>query len=111
MEILQLDTCLIFYVVFITVKRFLFFHCWSLAFNATASSSSRAHFCPRLIHPYISEDLTTMAPTTPESVAVHPLVLLSVVDHYNRVCKDTNKYVPHFLYIEVKFATEKEYRF
>ncbi len=33
-----------------------------------------------------------MAPQPPTSVAVHPLVLLSVVDHYNRVCKDTNKY-------------------
>jgi len=28
---------------------------------------------------------------TPNSVVVHPLVLLGVVDHYNRVCKDTNK--------------------
>ncbi|EME32333.1 26S proteasome regulatory subunit N8 [Galdieria sulphuraria] len=27
----------------------------------------------------------------PTSVVVHPLVLLGVVDHYNRVCKDTNK--------------------
>lgn len=41
------------------------------------------------------KDTTTMAPTIPESVAVHPLVLLSVVDHYNRVCKDNNKYVIH----------------
>lgn len=32
-----------------------------------------------------------MAP--PECVAVHPLVLLSVVDHYNRVAKDTKKRV------------------
>eukprot|EP00171_Calliarthron_tuberculosum_P020293 IDg20293t1 len=32
-----------------------------------------------------------MAPLTPTSVAVHPLVLLGVVDHYNRVCKDTSK--------------------
>lgn len=27
------------------------------------------------------------------SVVVHPLVLLSVVDHYNRVAKNTNKRV------------------
>ncbi|KAA8492984.1 26S proteasome non-ATPase regulatory subunit 7-like A [Porphyridium purpureum] len=27
----------------------------------------------------------------PNSVAVHPIVLLGVVDHYNRVCKDTKK--------------------
>lgn len=32
-----------------------------------------------------------MAP--PERVSVHPLVLLSVVDHYNRVAKDTKKRV------------------
>jgi 26S proteasome regulatory subunit N8 len=30
---------------------------------------------------------------SPESVTVHPLVLLSVVDHYNRVAKDTKKRV------------------
>lgn len=30
---------------------------------------------------------------TPEQVVVHPLVLLSVVDHYNRVAKDTKKRV------------------
>ena len=30
---------------------------------------------------------------TPEQVVVHPLVLLSVVDHYNRVAKDTRKRV------------------
>jgi hypothetical protein len=29
----------------------------------------------------------------PEQVVVHPLVLLSVVDHYNRVAKDTKKRV------------------
>jgi 26S proteasome regulatory subunit N8 len=28
-----------------------------------------------------------------ESVVVHPLVLLSVTDHYNRVAKDTRKRV------------------
>lgn len=34
-----------------------------------------------------------MAPlhSLPTSVAVHPLVLLSVVDHYTRSCKDANK--------------------
>ena len=32
-----------------------------------------------------------MAP--PTSVVVHPLVLLSTVDHYNRVAKDTRKRV------------------
>lgn len=34
-----------------------------------------------------------MAPpsSTPTSVAVHPLVLLSVVDHYSRSCKGTDK--------------------
>lgn len=29
----------------------------------------------------------------PHSVVVHPLVLLSTVDHYNRVAKDTSKRV------------------
>ena len=29
----------------------------------------------------------------PEQVIVHPLVLLSVVDHYNRVAKNTKKRV------------------
>jgi 26S proteasome regulatory subunit N8 len=29
----------------------------------------------------------------PTSVVVHPLVLLSVVDHYNRAAKNTNKRV------------------
>lgn len=32
-------------------------------------------------------------PTVPEKVVLHPLVLLSVVDHYNRVAKDTRKRV------------------
>lgn len=32
-------------------------------------------------------------PLVPESVIVHPLVLLSVVDHYNRVARDTKKRV------------------
>jgi len=30
---------------------------------------------------------------TIEKVIVHPLVLLSIVDHYNRVAKDTSKRV------------------
>eukprot|EP01111_Echinosteliopsis_oligospora_P000962 TRINITY_DN1120_c0_g1_i1.p1 TRINITY_DN1120_c0_g1~~TRINITY_DN1120_c0_g1_i1.p1 ORF type:complete len:332 (+),score=106.39 TRINITY_DN1120_c0_g1_i1:73-1068(+) len=34
-----------------------------------------------------------MSPNLPTSVIVHPLVLLSTVDHYNRVAKDTNKRV------------------
>jgi 26S proteasome regulatory subunit N8 len=34
-----------------------------------------------------------MAPTLPETVAVHPLVLLSVTDHFTRVAKDTKKRV------------------
>jgi len=34
-----------------------------------------------------------MAPVTPELVIVHPLVLLSAVDHYNRVAKDSKKRV------------------
>jgi hypothetical protein len=32
-------------------------------------------------------------PATPERVVLHPLVLLSVVDHYNRVARDTRKRV------------------
>ena len=34
-----------------------------------------------------------MAPGAPERVVLHPLVLLSVVDHYNRVARDTRKRV------------------
>jgi len=34
-----------------------------------------------------------VAPLLPAEVVVHPLVLLSVVDHYNRVAKDTRKRV------------------
>lgn len=30
---------------------------------------------------------------SPDKVVLHPLVLLSVVDHYNRVAKDTRKRV------------------
>jgi hypothetical protein len=32
-------------------------------------------------------------PKAVDKVVLHPLVLLSVVDHYNRVAKDTNKRV------------------
>eukprot|EP01006_Ploeotia_vitrea_P044260 TRINITY_DN66820_c8_g8_i1.p1 TRINITY_DN66820_c8_g8~~TRINITY_DN66820_c8_g8_i1.p1 ORF type:complete len:382 (-),score=240.16 TRINITY_DN66820_c8_g8_i1:52-1164(-) len=34
-----------------------------------------------------------VARTLPHTVVLHPIVLLSVVDHYNRVAKDTNKRV------------------
>ena len=34
-----------------------------------------------------------MAPILPNHVEVHPLVLLSTVDHYNRAAKDTKKRV------------------
>ena len=43
--------------------------------------------CLLLLRPFAS------LMTTPEQVVVHPLVLLSVVDHYNRVAKDTRKRV------------------
>ncbi len=39
--------------------------------------------------------------TPPTSVVVHPLVLLSTVDHYNRVAKDTKKRVVGVLLGEV----------
>ena len=32
-------------------------------------------------------------PVVPDAVIVHPLVLLSVVDHYNRVAQNTKKRV------------------
>jgi hypothetical protein len=40
-----------------------------------------------------SSESTTRSGAEPKSVVVHPLVLLSVVDHYTRVAKDTNKRV------------------
>jgi 26S proteasome regulatory subunit N8 len=40
-------------------------------------------------------------PSTPDKVVLHPLVLLSVVDHYNRVAKDTRKRVLGILLGEV----------
>jgi len=42
-----------------------------------------------------------LEPEMPKSVVVHPLVLLSVVDHYNRVAKDTNRRVVGVLLGEV----------
>lgn len=36
---------------------------------------------------------STAKPAAINTVVVHPLVLLSVVDHYNRVAKDTKKRV------------------
>lgn len=41
----------------------------------------------------------------PEKAIVHPLVLLSVVDHYNRVAKDTKKRVVGVLMGEVSRGT------
>jgi 26S proteasome regulatory subunit N8 len=34
-----------------------------------------------------------MSKNIPDKVVMHPLVLLSVVDHYSRVAKDTDKRV------------------
>ena len=42
--------------------------------------------------PVSVEHLSSRMPA-PESAVVHPLVLLSVVDHYNRVARDTKKRV------------------
>jgi hypothetical protein len=40
-----------------------------------------------------ADDSASLLPLPPPEleVVVHPLVLLSVVDHYNRVAKDTKK--------------------
>jgi len=38
----------------------------------------------------------------PSSVVIHPLVLLSTVDHYYRVARDTNKRVVGILLGEVR---------
>lgn len=43
----------------------------------------------------------TMAPSMPTSVAVHPIVLLGVVDHYNRSCKGSKRYAVLFLLVWV----------
>lgn len=37
----------------------------------------------------------------PTSVAVHPIVLLGVVDHYNRSCKGSKRYAVLFLLVWV----------
>lgn len=42
-----------------------------------------------------------MAPSMPTSVAVHPIVLLGVVDHYNRSCKGSKRYAALFLLVWV----------
>lgn len=44
-----------------------------------------------LLSPALSPNMA--AKTTPDNIVVHPLVLLSVVDHYNRVAKSTKKRV------------------
>lgn len=49
----------------------------------------------------ISDQIKQMAPVPPEKVVLHPLVLLSVVDHYNRVAKDSRKRVVGVLLGEV----------
>ncbi len=54
--------------------------------SAGGSAPARARG-GRLQHSCIS----TMPPGVPDKVVLHPLVLLSVVDHYNRVAKDTKK--------------------
>lgn len=42
-----------------------------------------------------------MTSNLPSKVVVHPLVLLSTVDHYNRIAKDTSKRVVGVLLGEV----------
>ena len=44
----------------------------------------------------VEEKAITPTKVEVTSVIVHPIVLLSVVDHYNRVAKDTNKRVVGF---------------
>jgi hypothetical protein len=44
---------------------------------------------------------TPAPPRVPDAVVVHPLVLLSVVDHYHRVARDTRKRVVGCLLGEV----------
>ena len=43
----------------------------------------------------------------PEEIIVHPIVLLSVVDHYNRVAKDTRKRVVGVLLGETSQGTSQ----
>jgi len=50
-----------------------------------APEKSKTEGCADPVAPVVS------TPATPDNVHVHPLVLLSVVDHYNRVAKDTRK--------------------
>ncbi len=45
--------------------------------------------------------MATKTSPPPNLVTVHPLVLLSVVDHYNRVAKDTKKRVVGVLLGEI----------
>lgn len=48
---------------------------------------------------------TTTTVSLSTTVQVHPLVLLSVTDHYNRVAKDTRKRVVGVLLGQVKGKT------
>ncbi len=49
----------------------------------------------------VTKQYPAAMPVTPDKVVLHPLVLLSVVDHYNRVAKDTRKRVIGVLLGEV----------
>lgn len=51
--------------------------------------------------PTTSSSTPSSALATPSEVTVHPLVLLSVVDHHTRVAKDTRKRVVGILLGEV----------
>ena len=54
------------------------------------SSHSAAALCAGVAHcATMTESNPKTSVTTPLEVIVHPLVLLSVVDHYNRMAKDT----------------------
>ena len=52
-----------------------------------------------------TEHLAMASMDSPEKVIVHPLVLLSVVDHYNRVAQATRKRVVGVLLGEVSRGT------
>ena len=56
---------------------------------------------PEDIAPAAGASGTAPAPLTIDVVVVHPLVLLSVTDHYHRVAKDTRKRVVGVLLGEV----------
>lgn len=45
----------------------------------------------------------------PTKAIVHPLVLLSIVDHYNRIAKDTNRRVIGVLLGETRRNKDGEY--